>query len=200
MFNSTLNILDFNDFILVCVDNLNLDYWLDLPYGYVLNLSLVISVFSLIFLKYYKKILEKEHKIIIGKAGGLTVGSKIKYYFPGESGNGGEGYSSKEGGNKVGNKDSGPEGNSHNTQVINSNKEGSGEGKIKNNNYKHSFLLVLLLNKLDVAIPKDVSPLLYYTSGVLILSLIIYSCFFNIFMYFLSKLLIERYEQKISNS
>lgn len=73
--------------------------------------------------------------------------------------------------------------------------------KIKNN-YKHSFLLALILNKLEVSIPKDVSPIVDYTSGILVLAIIVLFCVYNVFMYIISNWLIDNYdiEKKFSSS
>nr|AYE93346.1 hypothetical protein C0992_000063 [Termitomyces sp.] len=75
--------------------------------------------------------------------------------------------------------------------------------RVKNNhNYKHSFLLALILNKLEVAIPKEVSDLVDFSSGILVLSLIVIFCVYNVFMFNISNWLLDKYdiEKKISYS
>jgi hypothetical protein len=51
------------------------------------------------------------------------------------------------------------------------------------NNYRHSFSFLFILNLLNISVPENAEPIINYSFGVLILSLLV---FFNIINAFLS--------------
>lgn len=61
-----------------------------------------------------------------------------------------------------------------------------------NNKYKQSFSFLFILNLLNISVPENAEPIINYSFGVLILSLIVFFSFLNAFLslfslYFLSK-------------
>ncbi len=58
---------------------------------------------------------------------------------------------------------------------------------------KKNFIFPLLINIFDIKLPEGSDNLVQYSFGVLILSLAVLVCFINIFGYFLSLYLIQRY-------
>jgi hypothetical protein len=64
----------------------------------------------------------------------------------------------------------------------------------KNNNYKHSMALPIILSFLDISIPDNATPLFNFSLGILILAIISLLCFFNVIGYLISIILINKYE------
>jgi hypothetical protein len=62
-----------------------------------------------------------------------------------------------------------------------------------NNDYKYSFTLALLLSYLDINIPKESEPLIHFSFGIFLLSLIAVSCITNVIGYLTSILLLKYY-------
>ena len=59
---------------------------------------------------------------------------------------------------------------------------------------KIKFLLPFIINTLDITLPEGSEKLVQYSFGVLILSLITLICFINVFGYFISLYLIQKYD------
>jgi hypothetical protein len=60
------------------------------------------------------------------------------------------------------------------------------KNKICVDNMKYSFSYILILKYFNINVPEDAAPMINYSFGVFILSLISLLCFINIMLYFSS--------------
>jgi hypothetical protein len=61
------------------------------------------------------------------------------------------------------------------------------------NNYRHSFSFLFILNLLNVSVPENAEPVINYSFGVLILSLLVFFNIVNAFMSLYSLYVINKY-------
>jgi hypothetical protein len=64
---------------------------------------------------------------------------------------------------------------------------------LNKNNFRQSFILPFILNYLDIKLPEGSETLTQYAFGVFTLSLVASLCFLNVFGYFLSLYLVQKY-------
>lgn len=69
------------------------------------------------------------------------------------------------------------------------------------NNYKHSFSFLFILNLLNVSVPENAEPVINYSFGVLILSLLVFFNILNAFMSLFSLYIINKYnvDERLKN-
>lgn len=70
---------------------------------------------------------------------------------------------------------------------------------INNDNLRYAFIFPLILNHLNVSIPKDAEPIINYAFGIFIVSLVCVICFINIIFYFIGYYSLNKYKQDIEN-
>ena len=61
------------------------------------------------------------------------------------------------------------------------------------NNYKQSFSFALILSYFYLNIPNDAEPIMHFSSGILILTLVAITCFTNVIGYLSSILFLKYY-------
>ena len=64
---------------------------------------------------------------------------------------------------------------------------------------RHSSSLLFILNYLNISIPDDALPLIHFSNGVFILSLVCFLSFTNVILYFLSIIVLRYYKDQILN-
>lgn len=60
-------------------------------------------------------------------------------------------------------------------------------------NYRHCFLLPILMNYFDLDIPKDAAPLINFSFSIFLINTVCILCFFNIIGYLTAIILIQKY-------
>jgi hypothetical protein len=61
------------------------------------------------------------------------------------------------------------------------------------NNYRHSFSFLFILNLLNVSVPENAEPVINYSFGVLILSLLVFFNILNAFVSLFSLYILNKY-------
>jgi hypothetical protein len=69
------------------------------------------------------------------------------------------------------------------------------------NNCRHSFSFLFILNLLNVSVPENAEPIINYSFGVLILSILVFFNILNAFMSLFSLYIINKYNvnEKLTN-
>lgn len=69
------------------------------------------------------------------------------------------------------------------------------------NNYRHSFSLLFILNLLNISVPENAEPVINYSFGVLILSLLVLFNILNAFISLYSLYVINKYnvDERLKN-